>query len=156
MGTAAKVTMLFLLTVAVSGFLWYGRQPPALTPVEAADAGVRATGTLDLLQLDTEPDINPKLVAAFEYFERELAAQRREQEALRKSIADLNHTLLNIEVLDPNRQSEAGEVAPPSTGAKVAAQVIPDAVFASFAGLNHGQTSRAADLVLPHVTKFLK
>ena len=41
-------------------------------------------------------------------------------------------------------------------GAKEASQVIPDAVFASFPGLNHGQTSRAAELVLPHVTKFLK
>ena len=40
-------------------------------------------------------------------------------------------------------------------GAKEASEVIPNAAFASFAGLNHGQTSRAADLVLPHVTKFL-
>jgi hypothetical protein len=108
MGTAAKVTMIFLLTVAVSGFLWYSRQPPALTPARAADTGVRETGTLDLLQLDAEPDINPKLVAAFEYFERELAAQRREQEALRKSIAELNHTLLNIEVLDTKAESDTG------------------------------------------------
>ncbi len=41
-------------------------------------------------------------------------------------------------------------------GAKEAAQVIPDAVFAPFPGLNHGQTSRAGEQVLPHVTKFLK
>ncbi len=41
-------------------------------------------------------------------------------------------------------------------GAKEASQVIPNAVFASFPGLNHGQTSRAAELVLPHVTKFLQ
>ena len=41
-------------------------------------------------------------------------------------------------------------------GAKAASKVIPNAAFASFPGLNHGQTSRAADLVLPHVTKFLK
>ena len=41
-------------------------------------------------------------------------------------------------------------------GAKEASRVIPDAVFASFPGLNHGQTSRAAELVLPHVTNFLK
>ena len=41
-------------------------------------------------------------------------------------------------------------------GAKEAAQTIPDAVFASFPGLNHGETSRAAELVLPHVTRFLK
>ena len=40
-------------------------------------------------------------------------------------------------------------------GAREASQVIPNAAFASFPGLNHGQTSRAADLVLPHVTKFL-
>ena len=40
--------------------------------------------------------------------------------------------------------------------AKEASRVIPDAVFASFPGLNHGQTSRAAELVLPHVTNFLK
>ncbi len=41
-------------------------------------------------------------------------------------------------------------------GAKEASQVIPNAEFASFPGLNHGQTSRAGDLVLPHVTRFLK
>ncbi|MFQ6027701.1 MAG: alpha/beta fold hydrolase, partial [Dehalococcoidia bacterium] len=41
-------------------------------------------------------------------------------------------------------------------GAKEASRVIPNAVFASFPGLNHGQTSRAAELVLPYVTKFLK
>ena len=41
-------------------------------------------------------------------------------------------------------------------GATEASRVIPDAVFASFPGLNHGQTSRAAELVLPHVTNFLK
>jgi len=41
-------------------------------------------------------------------------------------------------------------------GAKEASQIIPNARFASFPGLNHGQTSRAADAVLPHVTRFLK
>ena len=41
-------------------------------------------------------------------------------------------------------------------GAKEASQIIPNARFASFPGLNHGQTSRAADAVLPHVTQFLK
>ena len=41
-------------------------------------------------------------------------------------------------------------------GAKEASRMIPGAVFASFPGLNHGQTSRAAELVLPHVTKFLR
>ncbi len=41
-------------------------------------------------------------------------------------------------------------------GAKEASEVRPNAAFASFPGLNHGQTSRAAELVLPHVTKFLK
>ena len=41
-------------------------------------------------------------------------------------------------------------------GAKEASQAIPNAVFASFPGLNHGQTSIAAELVLPHVTEFLK
>ena len=41
-------------------------------------------------------------------------------------------------------------------GAKEASQIIPNARFASFPGLNHGQTSRAAEAVLPHVTKFLK
>ena len=40
-------------------------------------------------------------------------------------------------------------------GAKEASQIIPNARFASFPGLNHGQTSRAAESVLPHVTKFL-
>ncbi len=41
-------------------------------------------------------------------------------------------------------------------GAKEASQITPTASFASFAGLNHGQTSRAGEQVLPHVTKFLK
>ena len=40
-------------------------------------------------------------------------------------------------------------------GAKEASQVIPGASFASFPSLNHGQTSRAAELVLPPVTDFL-
>jgi pimeloyl-ACP methyl ester carboxylesterase len=42
------------------------------------------------------------------------------------------------------------------TGAKEAAKVIPNAVFVSFPGLNHGQTSRASDMVLPPVIDFLK
>ena len=42
------------------------------------------------------------------------------------------------------------------SGSKKASQMIPNAVFASFPGLNHVQTSRAGELVLPHVTKFLK
>jgi len=29
-------------------------------------------------------------------------------------------------------------------------------VFVSVAGLNHGRASRAGELVLPHVTEFLK
>jgi pimeloyl-ACP methyl ester carboxylesterase len=41
-------------------------------------------------------------------------------------------------------------------GAKVCAQHMPNATFVSFPGLDHGQTSRASHLVLPHVTEFLK
>ncbi len=41
-------------------------------------------------------------------------------------------------------------------GAREASRLIPNAVFASFPGMNHGQTSRAGELVLPHVSKFLK
>ena len=41
-------------------------------------------------------------------------------------------------------------------GAKESAALIPGAVFATIPGLDHGQTSRASDMVLPHVTKFLK
>ncbi len=41
-------------------------------------------------------------------------------------------------------------------GSKAAAQAIPGAVFVPLPGLDHGQASRAGDLVLPHVTKFLK
>jgi len=41
-------------------------------------------------------------------------------------------------------------------GSKAAAQAIPNATFASFPGLNHGEISRAGELVLPHVTEFLK
>ena len=41
-------------------------------------------------------------------------------------------------------------------GSKAAAEAIPNAVFASFPGFNHGETSRAAEQVLPHVTEFLK
>ena len=40
-------------------------------------------------------------------------------------------------------------------GAKEASRIIPNTGFVSFPGLNHGETSRAADLVLPYVTKFL-
>jgi len=41
-------------------------------------------------------------------------------------------------------------------GSKASSELIPNAVFATIAGLDHGQTSRAGDQVLPHVTKFLK
>ena len=41
-------------------------------------------------------------------------------------------------------------------GAKEASQMIPNAAFTSFPGLNHGQTARASELVLPPVTDFLK
>jgi pimeloyl-ACP methyl ester carboxylesterase len=48
-----------------------------------------------------------------------------------------------------------GEVDGFFTGAREAAQAIPNAVFVSFPGLNHGQTSRASDMVLPPVVEFL-
>ena len=41
-------------------------------------------------------------------------------------------------------------------GSKAAAQAIPGAVFVPLPGLNHGEASRAGQLVLPHVTEFLK
>ena len=41
-------------------------------------------------------------------------------------------------------------------GSKESAAMIPNAVFATIPGLDHGQTSRAGDQVLPHVTRFLK
>ena len=41
-------------------------------------------------------------------------------------------------------------------GSKAAAQAIPGSVFVPLPGLNHGEASRAGDVVLPHVTKFLK
>jgi len=50
----------------------------------------------------------------------------------------------------------AGEADGFCTGAKKGAAAMPDARFVSFPGLNHVQTSRASELVLPHVKKFLK
>jgi pimeloyl-ACP methyl ester carboxylesterase len=41
-------------------------------------------------------------------------------------------------------------------GSKASAQAIPGAEFVSLPGLDHGEASRAGELVLPHVTKFLK
>lgn len=41
-------------------------------------------------------------------------------------------------------------------GAKECMQHLPNATFVSFPGLDHGQTSRAGHLVVPHVTEFLK
>ena len=41
-------------------------------------------------------------------------------------------------------------------GSKAAAEAIPNAVFVSLPGLNHGEASRDGELVLPHVTEFLK
>ena len=41
-------------------------------------------------------------------------------------------------------------------GSKKCSETIPNAAFASFPGLNHGQTSRAGRDVLPHVLKFLE
>ena len=41
-------------------------------------------------------------------------------------------------------------------GAKEGAKHLPNATFVSFPGLDHGQTSRASHLVLPHVKQFLK
>jgi hypothetical protein len=32
---------------------------------------------------------------------------------------------------------------------------MPNATLVSFPGLNHGETFRRADVVLPHVTQFL-
>ena len=40
-------------------------------------------------------------------------------------------------------------------GVKECVQQMPNATFVSFPGLDHGQTSRRSDLVLPHVTEFL-
>ena len=41
-------------------------------------------------------------------------------------------------------------------GSKKASQDIPNSVFVSLPGLNHVEASRAGELVLPHVTKFLR
>lgn len=41
-------------------------------------------------------------------------------------------------------------------GVKECVPHIPNAKFVPFPGLDHGQTSRAGDLVVPHLTKFLK
>ena len=40
-------------------------------------------------------------------------------------------------------------------GVKECVKHMPNVTFVSFPGLNHGQTSRRSDLVLPHVTEFL-
>ena len=41
-------------------------------------------------------------------------------------------------------------------GARRCVEQLPVATFVSFPGLDHGQTSRSSDLVLPHVVKFLE
>ena len=41
-------------------------------------------------------------------------------------------------------------------GSKEAAEAIPGAEFVPLPGLDHGQVSRAGEMVLPHVTRFLK
>ena len=41
-------------------------------------------------------------------------------------------------------------------GAKECIKDLPNARFVSFPGLDHGQTSRAGNLVVPHVQEFLK
>ena len=41
-------------------------------------------------------------------------------------------------------------------GSKAAAEAIPNSVFVALPGLNHGEASRAGELVLPHVTRFLE
>ena len=41
-------------------------------------------------------------------------------------------------------------------GAKECVKHMPNVTFASFPGLDHGQTSQRSDLVLPHVQKFLR
>ncbi len=40
-------------------------------------------------------------------------------------------------------------------GVKECVKHMPNATFVSFPGLDHGQTSRSSDKVLPHVTNFL-
>ena len=40
-------------------------------------------------------------------------------------------------------------------GVKECVKHMPNATFVSFPGLDHGQTSRTSNLVLPHVTEFL-
>lgn len=49
----------------------------------------------------------------------------------------------------------AGEADGFCARAKKGAAAMPDARFVSFPGLNHVQTSRTSELVLPHVKKFL-
>ena len=68
---------------------------------------------------------------------------------------------------DPGREGTLGSLSVPCLlfagdadagayeDAKRAAALIPNATFVSFPGLNHGQTNRRSDLVLPHVEAFL-
>ncbi len=49
----------------------------------------------------------------------------------------------------------AGEADGLFEGAKECVKHMPNVTFASFPGLDHGQTSQRSDLVLPHVQKFL-
>jgi pimeloyl-ACP methyl ester carboxylesterase len=41
-------------------------------------------------------------------------------------------------------------------GARECVKHIPNATFVSFPGLDHGQVSQGSDVVLPHVTEFLR
>ena len=49
----------------------------------------------------------------------------------------------------------AGEADGFYEGARECARHIPGATFVSFPGLDHGQTSQAGSLVVPHLTEFL-
>ena len=49
----------------------------------------------------------------------------------------------------------AGDAAPEHAGAALAASQLADATFVSLPGAPHGEAFGRADLVLPHVTRFL-
>jgi len=49
-----------------------------------------------------------------------------------------------------------GEADSYYAGARQAVRLLPNARFVSFPGLDHGQTSQASHLVVPHVTQFLE
>ena len=133
-------------TLIIGGTQPYGRTLPTFSQVDGNDPDAFMREFLKRLRVD--PDTLPPVIRE-ELFANDfqaLAAAQQDQPSLEDILPTMTMPCLLY----------IGEPDPSYAKAHECVQHIPNATFFSLPDLDHSATFRASDLVLPHVTKFLR